>query len=92
MLAEAAGFEAWDRLTDEQAQDFKSVAFIMMWHMGSETHAKALALKRGVKWGSLDLAGRAKMVSSVAMSELGHLGAEAHAKALALTRGVEWEL
>jgi len=89
MLAEAAGFEAWDRLTDEQAQDFKSAASIMMWQMGSETHAKALALKRGIEWGSLDLAGRAKMVSA-AMSELGHLGAEAHTKALALTRGVEW--
>jgi len=93
MLVEGAGFEAWDRLTDEQAQDFKSAASIMMGQMGAETHAKALALKRGVEWGSLDLrlAGRAEMVSA-ATSELGHLGAESHAKVLALPRkrGVEW--
>ena len=89
MLAEAAGFEVWDRLTDEQAQDFKSAASIMMGQMGSEHHAKALASKRGFEWGKLDLAGRAEMVSS-AMSELEHLGAEVHAKALALKRGVEW--
>jgi len=72
MLAEAAGFEAWDRLTDEQAQDFKSAASIMMGQMGVETHAKALALKRGVEWGKLDLVGRAEMVSA-AMSKLGHI-------------------
>jgi len=70
MLAEAAGFEAWDRLNDDQAQDFKSAASIMMGPMGAEHHAKALASKRGVEWGKLDLAGRAEMVSS-AMSELG---------------------
>ena len=61
MLAEAAGFESWDRLTDEQAQDFKSAASIMMGQMGLEHHAKALASKRGVEWGKLDLAGRAEM-------------------------------
>jgi hypothetical protein len=58
-------------------------------HLGAEAHTKALALTRGVDWGSLDQAGRAEMVSED-MSKLGHLGAEAHAKALALTRGVEW--
>jgi len=58
-------------------------------HLGAEAHTKALALTRGVEWGSLDQAGRAEMVSE-AMSKLGHVGAEAHAKALALTRGVEW--
>jgi len=58
MLAEAAGFEAWDRLTDEQAQDFKSAASIMMGQIGAETHAKALALQRGSEWGKLDLVGR----------------------------------
>jgi len=63
----------------------------MMGQMGSEHHAKALASKRGVEWGKLDLVGRAEMVSA-AMSELGHLGAEGHAKALASKRGVEWEL
>jgi len=58
-------------------------------HVGAEAHAKALALTRGVDWGSMDQAGRAEMVSE-AMSKLGHPGAEAHTKALALTRGVEW--
>jgi len=93
MVTEAAGFEEWDRLTAEQQQDFKSTVSIIMGQMGAEAHAnlKALALKSGVEWGSLDLAGREEMVSA-AMSELGHLGAEAHAKALALTREVEWEL
>jgi len=32
-------------------------------HPGAEAHAKALALTRGVEWGTLDLAGRAEMVS-----------------------------
>jgi len=32
--------------------------------MGSEAHAKALALKREVEWKSLDLAGRSEMVSA----------------------------
>jgi len=50
--------------------------------MGSEAHAKVLALKRGVEWESLDLAGRAEMVSA-AMIELGHLGAIASGKMLA---------
>jgi len=90
MFAEAAGLEAWDRLTNEQTQDFKSAASIMMGQMGAETHAKALALSRGVEWGSLDLARRAEIVSA-AMRELGHLGVESHAKALALTRGAEWD-
>jgi len=91
MLAEAAGFGAWDELSDEQAEDFKSAASIMMGQMGLEHHAKALALKRGVECGSLDLVGRAEMVSA-AMSQLGYLGAEARAKTLALTRRIEWEL
>jgi len=64
MLAEAARFEAWDILSDEQTQNFKSAASIMMGHMGSEHLAKALVLKRGVEWGSLDLAGRAETVSA----------------------------
>jgi len=58
--------------------------------VGSQHHAKALASKRGIKWGKLDFAGRAEIVSA-AMSELGHLGAEAHAKALAQKRGVNLE-
>jgi hypothetical protein len=37
MFAEAAGFEAWDRLTNEQTQDFKSAASIMMGQMGGMT-------------------------------------------------------
>jgi len=44
--------------------------------LGVEAHAKALALKRGVEWESLDPAGPAEMVSA-AMSELGHLSTEA---------------
>ena len=88
MVTEAAGFEEWDRLTAEQQQDFKSTVSIIMGQMGAEAHAnlKALALKSGVEWGSLDLAGREEMVSA-AMSEL---GPEAHAKAFAFERGVEW--
>jgi hypothetical protein len=89
MLAEAAGFVAWDELTDEQAQDFNSAASIMMGQMCADTHAKALALERGVECGKLDLAGRAEILSA-AMSELGHVGAEAHAKALRPKRRVEW--
>jgi hypothetical protein len=91
MVAEAAGFEAWDRLTDEQTKVFKPAASIMMGQMGSEHHAKALVLKRGIEWGSLDLAGRAEMVSA-AMSKLGQMGSEHHAKVFVLTRGVELEL
>ena len=55
-------------------------------YVGTEAHAKALALTRGVEWELLDQAGRKEMASAV-MCELGK---EAHAKALA-PMGVEWE-
>ena len=45
--------------------------------MGAEVHFKALALIRGSKWESLDLAGREEMASA-ALSELRHLGPEVH--------------
>jgi len=45
--------------------------------VGAEVHFKALALIRGSKWESLDLAGQEEMASA-ALSELGHLGPEAH--------------
>jgi len=57
MLAEAAKFQEFHGLTDEQRQDFfTSAALIIKRHIGSEAHAKVLALQRGVEWESLDLA------------------------------------
>ena len=58
-----------------------------MGEVGPETHAKALALKSGVEWESLDKAERVEMASAARRE----LGIEANAKALALKRGVEWE-
>jgi len=57
MWAEAVGSGPWDELTNKQSQDFVSAASIIMGQMGAEAHAKALALKRGVDWESLDHAG-----------------------------------
>ena len=72
-LAEAAGFEPWDRLTDEQAQDFKSAASIMMGQMGLEHHAKALASEMGVEWGKLILRSeQLGVVLRAQMPELAH--------------------
>ena len=71
---------------ERKAEREKGAMFSKKMH-GPKAHAKALALKKGVEWESLDTAGRAEMVSA-AMREL---GPETNAKALALKRGVEWE-
>jgi len=49
MLAEAAEFEEWDNLTDEQLQDFLSAASIIIGQLVVEAHAKVLALERVVE-------------------------------------------
>ena len=56
-------------------EDMVSAALSELGHLGAEAHAKALALTRGVEWGSLDPAGGAEMESAA----IEHLGLPAFA-------------
>jgi len=70
-------------------EEMASVAMSELGHLGQEAHAKALALKRGVEWKSLDPAVRAEMASA-AMSELnlrGHLK-----KQIEATEACAWKI
>jgi len=59
MMAEAAGFEEWDRLTDEQQQDLKPAASIIMGQMSSDAR-KCFADAKGGRVGVVGSCGASR--------------------------------